>query len=182
MLIEMSGMMAGRGVIPAAARTWIELALATPVVLWAGWPLLVRGWESILNRSLNMFTLIGIGVGVAYGYSLFAAIFPNLFPDSFRAPTAPCRFTSRRPPLSQRWCCSGRCSNLRARSHTSSAIKALLGLGAEDGARDRPRRPRGRRPARPRASRAIGCACGRARKCRLTAWWSRARARSTNRW
>src|SRR3984957_20128155 len=50
MLIEMSGMMAGRGVIPAAARTWIELALATPVVLWAGWPLLVRGWESIVNR------------------------------------------------------------------------------------------------------------------------------------
>src|SRR5208282_426527 len=84
MLIEMSGMMAGRGVIPAAARTWIELALATPVVLWAGWPLLVRGWESILNRSLNMFTLIGMGVGVAYGYSLFAALFPNLFPDSFR--------------------------------------------------------------------------------------------------
>ena len=128
MLIEMSGMMAGRGVIPAAARTWIELALATPVVLWAGWPLLVRGWESIVNRSLNMFTLIGMGVGVAYGYSLFAAIFPNLFPDSFRAAdgTVPVYFEAAAAITAL--VLLGQVLELRARSNTSSAIKALLGL------------------------------------------------------
>jgi P-type Cu+ transporter len=128
MLIEMSGMMAEQGMIPAAARTWIELALATPVVLWAGWPLLVRGWESILNRSLNMFTLIGMGVGVAYGYSLFAAIFPNLFPDSFRAAdgTVPVYFEAAAAITAL--VLLGQVLELRARSNTSSAIKALLGL------------------------------------------------------
>jgi Cu+-exporting ATPase len=95
--LEMSDMTPGRPlqrVMPAALRTWTELALATPVVLFASWPLFVRAWASIVNRSLNMFTLIGMGVGVAYGYSLVAAIFPNLFPDSFRAAdgTAPVYF------------------------------------------------------------------------------------------
>jgi len=128
MLIEMSGMMAGRGVIPAAARTWIELALATPVVLWAGRPLLVRGWESIVNRSLNMFTLIGMGVGVAFSYSLFAAAFPNLFPDSFRAAdgTVPVYFEAAAAITAL--VLLGQVLELRARSNTSSAIKALLGL------------------------------------------------------
>jgi Cu+-exporting ATPase len=128
MLIEMSGMMAGRGMISAAARTWIELALATPVVLWAGWPLLVRGWESIVNRSLNMFTLIGMGVGVSYGYSLFAAIFPNLFPGSFRAAdgTVPVYFEAAAAITAL--VLLGQVLELRARSNTNSAIKALLGL------------------------------------------------------
>ena len=128
MVIEMSGMMAGRSVVPASARTWIELALATPVVLWAGWPLLVRGWESIVNRSLNMFTLIGMGVGVAFGYSLFAAIFPNLFPDSFRAAdgTVPVYFEAAAAITAL--VLLGQVLELRARSNTSSAIKALLGL------------------------------------------------------
>src|SRR5271156_3937180 len=127
-LIEMSGMMAGRSVIPAAARTWIELALATPVVLWAGRPLLVRGWESIVNRSLNMFTLIGMGVGVAFSYSLFAAAFPNLFPDSFRAAdgTVPVYFEAAAAITAL--VLLGQVLELRARSNTSSAIKALLGL------------------------------------------------------
>jgi len=128
MLIEMSGMMAAHVVIPAAFRTWIELALATPVVLWAGWPLLVRGWESIVNRSLNMFTLIGMGVGVAFGYSLFAAIFPNLFPDSFRTAdgTVPVYFEAAAAITAL--VLLGQVLELRARSNTSSAIKALLGL------------------------------------------------------
>jgi hypothetical protein len=83
----MSDMISGQPlqrVMPPSLRTWVELALATPVVLWAGSPLFVRGWQSIVNRSLNMFTLIGMGIGVAYSYSLVAAVFPNLFPDSFR--------------------------------------------------------------------------------------------------
>jgi P-type Cu+ transporter len=128
MLIEMSGMMAGRALIPAAARTWIELALATPVVLWAGWPLLLRGWESIVNRGLNMFTLIGMGVGVAYGYSLFAAIFPNQFPDSFRAADGTVTVYFEAAAAITALVLLGQVLELRARSNTSSAIKALLGL------------------------------------------------------
>jgi Cu+-exporting ATPase len=114
--------------MPASLRTWIELALATPVVLWAGWPLFVRAWASIVNRSLNMFTLIGMGVGVAYGYSLIAAIFPNLFPDSFRATdgTVPVYFEAAAAITAL--VLLGQVLELRARSNTSSAIRALLGL------------------------------------------------------
>jgi Cu+-exporting ATPase len=130
-LIEMSDMIPGRPVermMPASLRTWIELALATPVVLWAGWPLFVRAWASIVNRSLNMFTLIGMGVGVAYGYSVIAAIFPNLFPDSFRATdgTVPVYFEAAAAITAL--VLLGQVLELRARSNTSSAIRALLGL------------------------------------------------------
>src|SRR5271156_3612603 len=130
-VIEMSDMIPGQSlahIMPASIRTWIGLILATPVVLWAGWPLLVRGWESIVNRSLNMFTLIGMGVGVAYGYSLFAAMFPNLFPDSFRAAdgTVPVYFEAAAAITAL--VLLGQVLELRARSNTSSAIKALLGL------------------------------------------------------
>jgi Cu+-exporting ATPase len=130
-LIEMSDMIPGNPiahVIPGSIRTWIELALATPVVLWAGAPLFVRGWQSIVNRSLNMFTLIAMGIGVAYGYSLFAALFPNLFPDSFRAAdgTVPVYFEAAAAITAL--VLLGQVLELRARSNTSSAIKALLGL------------------------------------------------------
>ena len=130
-LLEMSDMIPGQPVqrvMPASMRTWLELALATPVVLWAGWPLFVRGWQSIVNRSLNMFTLIGMGVGVAYGYSLFAAVFPNLFPDSFRAAdgTVPVYFEAAAAITAL--VLLGQVLELRARSSTSSAIKVLLGL------------------------------------------------------
>ena len=61
--------------------TWSQLVLATPVVLWGGWPFFVRGWASVVNRHLNMFTLIALGVGAAYGYSVVATLAPGLFPD-----------------------------------------------------------------------------------------------------
>jgi Cu+-exporting ATPase len=130
-VIEMSDMVPAHPLqraMPAALRTWIELALATPVVLWAGWPLLVRGWDSIVNRSLNMFTLIGMGVGVAYGYSLFATVFPKVFPDSFRAidGTVPVYFEAAAAVTAL--VLLGQVLELRARSNTGSAIKALLGL------------------------------------------------------
>src|ERR1039457_3630068 len=114
--------------MPASIRTWIELVLATPAVMWAGSPLFVRGWDSIVNRSLNMFTLIGMGIGVAYGYSLFAAVFPNLFPDSFRATdgTVPVYFESAAAITAL--VLLGQVLELRARSNTSSAIRALLVL------------------------------------------------------
>ncbi|HQP30323.1 MAG TPA: heavy metal-binding domain-containing protein, partial [Deltaproteobacteria bacterium] len=72
--------------LPHAAAVWLELVLATPVVLWAGWPFFVRAWLSLINRSLNMFTLIGLGVAVAYLYSLAAVIMPGIFPPSARQP------------------------------------------------------------------------------------------------
>ena len=130
-VIEMSDMIPGQPlarVMPGSVRTLIELALATPVVLWAGAPLFVRGWDSIVNRSLNMFTLIGMGIGVAYGYSLFAAVLPNLFPDSFRMAdgTAPVYFEAAAAITAL--VLLGQVLELRARSNTSSAIKALLGL------------------------------------------------------
>jgi Cu+-exporting ATPase len=130
-VIEMSDMIPGQPlqrVMPDSIRTWIELALATPVVLWAGAPLFVRGWQSIVNRSLNMFTLISMGIGVAYGYSLFAAVFPNLFPDSFRVAdgTVPVYFEAA--AAISALVLLGQVLELRARSNTSSAIRALLGL------------------------------------------------------
>src|SRR5262245_25229411 len=72
------------GVVSATAMPWTQLAVATPVVLWGGWPFFVRGWQSVINRSLNMFTLIALGVGVAYAYSVVATAAPGLFPASFR--------------------------------------------------------------------------------------------------
>jgi Cu+-exporting ATPase len=130
-LIEMSDMIPGNPLaraIPSSTRTWLELALATPVVMWAGAPLFVRGWNSIVSRNLNMFTLIGMGIGVAYGYSLIAAIFPSLFPDSFRTAdgTVPVYFEAAAAITAL--VLLGQVLELRARSNTSSAIKALLGL------------------------------------------------------
>ncbi len=107
---------------------WFQLALATPVVLWGGWPFFQRGWASIVNRSLNMFTLIAIGVGTAYVYSLIAAIFPNLFPESFRGPEGQVAVYFDAAAVITTLVLLGQVLELRARSRTSSAIKALLGL------------------------------------------------------
>ena len=71
-------------ILSTTARPWVELLLATPVVLWGSWPFFVRGWRSVVTRNLNMFTLIGLGVAVAYGYSLVAVLVPGLFPAAFQ--------------------------------------------------------------------------------------------------
>jgi Cu+-exporting ATPase len=114
----------------ASRRTWIfvEMILATPVVLWCGWPFLVRGWNSIVNRSLNMFTLIGLGVTVAYLYSMAAALLPGIFPASFQAEdgTVPVYFEAA--AVITALVLLGQVLELRARSQTGAAIKALLGL------------------------------------------------------
>src|SRR3982750_253257 len=70
--------------VSVGALPWIQLILASPVVLWGGWPFFVRGWQSVVNRGLNMFTLIALGVGVAYIFSVVATVFPGWFPASFR--------------------------------------------------------------------------------------------------
>ena len=107
---------------------WLELLLATPVVLWGGWPFFQRGWASLVNRSTNMFTLIAMGTGVAYLFSVVATLFPQIFPASFRS-------MGDRPDVYFEAAAAivtlvllGQVLELRARSRTSSAIRALLDL------------------------------------------------------
>jgi P-type Cu+ transporter len=110
------------------AVDWVELGLATPVVLWAGWPFFQRGWASILNRSLNMFTLIAIGTGTAYLYSLIAVLFPSVFSASFRAANGEVPLYFEAAAAITTLVLLGQVLELRARSRTSSAIRALLNL------------------------------------------------------
>lgn len=110
------------------ARTLLELILATPVVLWGGWPFFVRGWYSVINRSPNMFTLIGLGVGVAYSYSLIAALFPGIFPDAFRDSAGEVAVYFQAAAVIVALVLLGQVLELRARSRTGAAIRALLGL------------------------------------------------------
>jgi len=107
---------------------WLELLLATPVVLWGGWPFFVRGWRSILTRNLNMFTLIGLGVSVAYVYSLIAKVFPGIFPKAFRSDTGAVAVYFEAAAVIVTLVLLGQVLELRARSQTGAAIKALLGL------------------------------------------------------
>src|SRR5437762_13449408 len=110
------------GVMP-----WIELAVATPVVLWAGWPFFVRCVESIGNRSPNMWTLIGIGVAAAYFYSLLGTVAPGLFPETFREGGRVAVYFEAAAVIVS-LTLLGQILELRARSHTSAAIRSLLGL------------------------------------------------------
>ncbi|MCL4523251.1 MAG: heavy metal translocating P-type ATPase [Acidobacteria bacterium] len=112
----------------ARAWTWFELILATPVVLWGGWPFFVRGWQSLVNGSLNMFTLIGLGVAVAYAYSVVAAIFPEIFPDSFRGHGGEVGVYFEAAAVIVALVLMGQVLELKARSRTGAAIRALLGL------------------------------------------------------
>src|SRR5258705_221444 len=87
LLLAMAEMLPGQPMqhaLSARLLTWVQLVFATPVVLWGGWPFFTRGWASIVNRSLNMFTLIAVGTGTAYVYSVIATLVPGLFPASFR--------------------------------------------------------------------------------------------------
>ena len=127
----MGGMMPASPLESLAAPrtwTWIELVLSTPVVLWGGWPFFVRAWQSIVHRSLNMFTLIGLGVGVAYVYSLVAAILPDLFPPSFRDEAGGVAVYFEAGAVITTLVLLGQVLELRARSQTGAAIRALLGL------------------------------------------------------
>ena len=140
-VMTMSTMLGGQSLGHALAprvMAWIELVLATPVVLWGGWPFFQRGWASVVNRSLNMFTLIAMGTGTAYLYSLLATIFPQIFPPSFRLSSGevPTYFESAATITTL--VLLGQVLELRARSRTSSALKALLGLAPKTARRLRP--------------------------------------------
>jgi Cu+-exporting ATPase len=115
-------------VVPSGIHTWAELILATPVCLWAGWPFFVRAVRSVINRHLNMFTLIGLGVAVAYLYSLIAALFPSIFPPSFRDESGEVAVYFEAAAAIVTLILLGQVLELRARSRTSAAIKELLGL------------------------------------------------------
>ena len=108
-----------------------QLVLATPVVVWGGWPFFVRSWQSVVNRSLNMFTLIGLGVAVAYGYSLVAALLPGLFPHGFRHASGEVAVYFEVAATIVTLMLVGQVLELRARSQTSAAIKTLLGMAAK---------------------------------------------------
>jgi P-type Cu+ transporter len=112
----------------AKVWAWIEFALATPVVLWCGLPFFVRGWQSVVHRSLNMFTLIALGTGSAYFYSVFATVVPQVFPESFRGAGGQIDVYFEPAAVIVALVLLGQVMELRARSQTSGAIRALLGL------------------------------------------------------
>jgi Cu+-exporting ATPase len=114
--------------IPRATSNWIQLALATPVVLWAGWPFFERGWSSIRNRSLNMFTLIAMGTGVAWLYSVVATLAPGIFPAAFRGHDGSVAVYFQAAAVITVLVLLGQVLELRARESTSGAIRALLDL------------------------------------------------------
>jgi Cu+-exporting ATPase len=123
--------------LPSRAFAFLEFALATPVVLWGGWPFFVRMWQSFVNRSPNMFTLIGIGTGTAYSHSTMATFFPEIFPESFRTHgEVGLYFESAAVIVTL--VLFGQVLELRARSQTGAAIRALLGLAPKTARRIRP--------------------------------------------
>jgi P-type Cu+ transporter len=130
LVLSMGGDSLLRGV-PVAAMQWIELLLATPVVLWCGWPFFQRFWASLVNRSPNMFTLIGLGTGAAYFYSAVAAVFPQIFPPAVRLENGAIPVYFEAAAIITTLVLLGQVLELRARQKTSSAIRALLDLAPQ---------------------------------------------------
>ncbi len=114
--------------VPASLSSWIQLILATPVVVWSALPFFERGWSSLKSRHLNMFTLIALGVGVAYAYSVFAVFFPNLFPEDFRGMGGHVALYFEAAAVIVSLVLLGQVLELKARTQTSSAIRELLEL------------------------------------------------------
>jgi Cu+-exporting ATPase len=127
--LEMGGHMTGlHMLISRQASNWVQMLLATPVVLWAGWPFFERGWQSLRTRNLNMFTLIAMGTGVAWLYSMVAALLPDIFPDAFRAADGSVAVYFEAAAVITVLVLLGQLLELRARETTSGAIRALLDL------------------------------------------------------
>ena len=116
------------GLVSPGVAQWIQLLLATPVVLYSGWPFFVRGVQSVRTMNLNMFTLIGLGVAVAYGFSVVATLMPDLFPASFRHADGRVGVYFEAAAVITTLVLLGQVLELKARSQTSSAIRALLEL------------------------------------------------------
>ena len=137
--LEMGGHLTGLHMILATQTSnWIQLALATPVVLWAGWPFFERGWLSLKTRNLNMFTLIAMGIGVAWAYSVVATVAPGLFPPAFRNPDGAVAIYFEAAAVITVLVLLGQVLELRAREQTGGAIRALLDLAPKTARRVRP--------------------------------------------
>jgi P-type Cu+ transporter len=135
LVLGMSDLIPGQPIqylLSARAMGWIELALATPVVLWAGRPFFERGWASVLNRSLNMFTLIALGTGAAFFFSVVAVVFPQLFPGTFRDLSGEVPVYFEAAAAITTLVLLGQVLELRARSRTSAAIRSLLRLSPKN--------------------------------------------------
>lgn len=114
--------------LSSTAKGWIQFALATPVVVWGGWPFLRRGWSSVINRHLNMFTLIGLGTGASYLFSVVGVLFPSVIPAAFRSHVGEVPLYFEPAAVITTLVLLGQVLELRARSQTSGALKSLLGL------------------------------------------------------
>jgi Cu+-exporting ATPase len=136
-VLAMSESFAGWVHLNSQTMGWLELVLATPVVLWGGWPFFVRGWQSLANRHLNMFTLIALGVAVAYAFSVVATLAPGWFPDSFRAESGRVAVYFEAAAVIVTLVLLGQVLELRARSRTGAAIRALLVLAPKTARRIR---------------------------------------------
>jgi P-type Cu+ transporter len=131
MLLAMADMVPGLSLpqaLTGSTRNWVQWLLATPVVLWGGWPFFQRGWSSVVNRAPNMFTLIAMGTGAAYGYSTLATVAPTLLPSSFRLHDGSISVYFEAAAIITLLVLLGQVLELKARSQTSSAIRALLRL------------------------------------------------------
>src|SRR4051794_38268788 len=136
--LEMGGHMTGlHQILGQQTANWLQFLLGTPVVLWAGWPLLVRGWQSVAHRSLNMFTLIAMGTGVAWVYSVVATLAPGIFPAAFRGPEGSVAVYFEAAAVITVLVLLGQVLELRARESTSGAIRALLDLAPKTARRIR---------------------------------------------
>ena len=139
LVLEMGGHIfpALHHLVPMRVSTWIQFVLATPVVLWAGWPFFERGWASLKSRNLNMFTLIAMGTGVAWAYSMVAAFAPGVFPPAFRGADGSVAIYFEAAAVITVLVLLGQVLELRARERTSGAIKALLDLAPKTARRIR---------------------------------------------
>ena len=138
LILEMGGHFANlHMIIGPQWSNWLQFLFATPVVLWAGWPFFVRGWQSLLTRNLNMFTLIAMGTGVAWLYSVIAVLLPDIFPPAFRGPDGTVAVYFEAAAVITVLVLLGQVLELRARDQTSGAIRALLDLAPKTARRIR---------------------------------------------
>ena len=139
LVLEMGGHLTGLAMwLGQQNSNWLQLLLATPVVLWSGWPFFVRGWQSIVNRSLNMFTLIAMGTGIAWIYSVVATVAPQIFPPEFQIMDDAVAVYFEAAAVITVLVLLGQVLELRARENTGGAIRALLNLAPKTARRVRP--------------------------------------------
>lgn len=136
-MVEMIPGLSLTSALTGSSKNWVQGLLATPVVLWGGWPFFQRGWLSVVNRAPNMFTLIAIGTGAAYGYSMVATVAPRLLPDAFRLHDGSMAVYFEAAAMITVLVLLGQVLELKARSQTSSAIRALLRLAPKTARRIR---------------------------------------------